>query len=407
MKQTILLIQFLCITFVFANNEQLGVTINEQNGRFIITDLKEGSLAEKAGMEPLHELIAVGQDSVQGMSINGVKKLLISQPGDTLDLYLKPILKQDSAVQYQIIFKTKEQRSNKYPSTSHKLKKYSKPQGNGYLGLRYKRVGTEVVILEVNPDSPASKSGIQEEDVLWGIDGTLTKEISDEELKYYLSGNAGDTIAITILRGGTGQLQEYLIEFENKVHRQEILYHKERGIRILLTLGGKVLSIENSYIGEMNPVCIGAGVHLKFNETFFMEVKGRVGFGKPDEKRSGGGLSFDDDDDWIDYDSGESIQPKGELLLGEGEASVGITRNLHNNVFILVGGGVNWIYYELSDTPWDDHGQNKGLGAFAGLGVNTKISTIVFELSLFKNRMSFQSEKSGEFHPGFNVKAIF
>ncbi len=57
------------------------------------------------------------------------------------------------------------------------------------------------VVMEVNPDTPSAKAGLQQMDIIRSVDGREVRSTSDVQ-KYILGRNVGDTISLEILRNG-------------------------------------------------------------------------------------------------------------------------------------------------------------------------------------------------------------
>jgi 2-alkenal reductase len=73
-----------------------------------------------------------------------------------------------------------------------------------YLGVQLQMTEQGQVVVAVEPGSPAADGGIQEGDVLVGVDGTsVDQETSFMDL--LLQHNPGDTVSVTVQRGGQEQ----------------------------------------------------------------------------------------------------------------------------------------------------------------------------------------------------------
>ncbi|AIC96510.1 MULTISPECIES: S1C family serine protease [Shouchella] len=60
-----------------------------------------------------------------------------------------------------------------------------------------------IVVVNVSPGSPAANAGIQEQDVIVGIDGETIENAQDLRHMLYRENTIGDTISVTLYRGGT------------------------------------------------------------------------------------------------------------------------------------------------------------------------------------------------------------
>ncbi|OQA06209.1 MAG: putative periplasmic serine endoprotease DegP-like precursor [bacterium ADurb.Bin374] len=67
------------------------------------------------------------------------------------------------------------------------------------------------VVMEVNPDTPSAKAGLQQMDIIRSIDGKKIRSTSDVQ-KYILSRKVGDTVSFDILRNGEKKTIPIILE---------------------------------------------------------------------------------------------------------------------------------------------------------------------------------------------------
>jgi len=80
---------------------------------------------------------------------------------------------------------------------------YSKPStGIGVIGLRFiHQTGYPTYIKEVYPNSPATRTGLKENDLIFSADGIKTDNLTPEGIYQLLSGTPGTPITLVISRG--------------------------------------------------------------------------------------------------------------------------------------------------------------------------------------------------------------
>ena len=76
-------------------------------------------------------------------------------------------------------------------------------QNNEYVGIgvTIQNCGEGILILEVNPDGPAAKAGIQPGDIVTHGDGTFLGDLTMEEIRGIIMGQPNTQVVLTVLRG--------------------------------------------------------------------------------------------------------------------------------------------------------------------------------------------------------------
>lgn len=74
-----------------------------------------------------------------------------------------------------------------------------------------------VIIANVIPDTPADEAGIQRGDVLEDVDGTVVGNIDPNEVIRLLRGEIGSSVALTIVRPGSGDVVNHVLQLEEIV----------------------------------------------------------------------------------------------------------------------------------------------------------------------------------------------
>lgn len=102
------------------------------------------------------------------------------------------------------------------------------------------------VVMEVNPNTPSAKAGLQQMDIIRAIDGKEVKATNDVQ-KYILGRQVGDTVIFDILRNGEKKTVKILLERmprtfglrdpEDMMHQEEKAEGKNEAERPYMSLG--------------------------------------------------------------------------------------------------------------------------------------------------------------------------
>lgn len=75
-------------------------------------------------------------------------------------------------------------------------------KGPGYLGVRFMKEGDGLIVTDVQPDSPALKAGLQQNDVIMKIDMLDLKDSETSELVKIVGGmRPGTIVNLKVVRG--------------------------------------------------------------------------------------------------------------------------------------------------------------------------------------------------------------
>jgi S1-C subfamily serine protease len=75
-------------------------------------------------------------------------------------------------------------------------------KGPGYLGVRFMKEGDGLIVTDVQPDSPALKAGLQQNDVIMKIDMLDLKDSDTTELVKIVGGmRPGTIVNLKVVRG--------------------------------------------------------------------------------------------------------------------------------------------------------------------------------------------------------------
>ena len=76
-------------------------------------------------------------------------------------------------------------------------------KGPGYLGVRFMKEGDGLVVTDVQPDSPALKAGLKQNDVIMKIDTIDLKDSDTTELVKIVGGmRPGTVVNLAVIRNG-------------------------------------------------------------------------------------------------------------------------------------------------------------------------------------------------------------
>lgn len=81
-----------------------------------------------------------------------------------------------------------------------------------------------ITLLNVNKDAPAGKAGIENEDILYKVDGEDITSMDSDEVVAKVRGEVGTEVKITVLKAETGEEKEYTIVRDTI--KQDTVYHE-------------------------------------------------------------------------------------------------------------------------------------------------------------------------------------
>jgi carboxyl-terminal processing protease len=88
------------------------------------------------------------------------------------------------------------------PPEYDEYKKKQQNPGTGETGLNLSKRFGYVIVISVLPDSPANKAGIKSGDIFESISGFTTREMSVGQAQNLLTGPAGSTVKVAVIRRG-------------------------------------------------------------------------------------------------------------------------------------------------------------------------------------------------------------
>ena len=413
MKKILLILQ-ICIACVFAEKGYLGLKFEIQDSRFVITEVKENSAAQEAGVPVLQEIIRINGDSIIGKSEDDIMSKLKGSVGDSITLSLEGVLNKDEGLKdYTLVYKRKPVEKaaiKKELSKSEKLQKQFrsnqrdviKKRKTGYLGFSFKTGYSGLTLTTVESNSPARKIGLQKGDLILKIYDISTAGLRKKEAHFYLAGNAGDTVSLLIADGKTMQEHAIKVIYGSRKQFESRPFNRNEAIGLQGIYGIRMLQFDNSNFDQVGTIpLMGGGIRLPFDDLLFVGLTGRLGGGSDQNN------SWDDDGDDFFKDDGYYGYSEATLFVGTVELNVGADVFLGKRFFITAGGGLNWLGYTLDGTNYDETNSSFGYGFFAGAGFSLRQVMLMCELTFYKNDLTFQTERSNEFSPGVNFKAAF
>ena len=108
-----------------------------------------------------------------------------------------------------------------------------KAPGSGETGLIVAKKFGYVSVITTLPGSPAAKSGISTGDIIEGINGTSTREMSLEKIRKELSGKAGSTVTLSLIRTSRVEPQKLTLKRETLTTPAVLAKQSEPGIGYL------------------------------------------------------------------------------------------------------------------------------------------------------------------------------
>jgi membrane-associated protease RseP (regulator of RpoE activity) len=194
----------------------LGIVLSEEGEGVTVTEVREGSPAEKAGLQQGDRILEVDSRKIE-TSRDLRRAMRDLEPGDTVQIRLKRKSQEKSVT--ATLGKAPENSFMQGPWWSGE--NTPPPFGPGMLGMTRNYLGVRVLsmtedlrayfkaprgrgilVSRVEEDTPAAKAGLKAGDVIIGLDG---KGISDRsDIAEALSDRQpGDKIAVKIVRDGT------------------------------------------------------------------------------------------------------------------------------------------------------------------------------------------------------------
>ena len=208
---------------MLANNKALlGVTTEKTDDGVKVLSVSKESAAEKAGLKKDDIITKVDKEKITSPK-DLVEAISEHKPADKVDITYKRNGKEDKVA--AILGENKNMSFNfNMNENNFKFEMPDRPNlsslnGNMFTWNRKPRIGMQIQDVEegkgvkvndVDDDSPASKSGFKEGDVITGINGKMIEGVDD--LKTQLKDlKEGDSVKVDYKRGGTTQSAEIKI----------------------------------------------------------------------------------------------------------------------------------------------------------------------------------------------------
>ncbi len=213
-----------------AGRALLGVVTNAQHDRAgaYVVEVNKGSAADQAGLRKGDLIIRV--DSIYISDANDLISAIRSyEPGASVRIRYRRDEKEHTttakldaapATSLSRIFEF-EPNGDSYsfgPGLRRILDDINPFESGPRLGMRVEEMADEggVRVLDISPDLPAAKGGIQVNDVIVGIEGSEIDTMSDLE-RYLTNLKEGSTLRFEVLRGGSRITKSVTIPREKRV----------------------------------------------------------------------------------------------------------------------------------------------------------------------------------------------
>ncbi len=226
-----------------ANNRAfLGVVTEKTEKGAKINSVEKESAAEKAGLKKDDIITKVGDTKIEGSDdlyeaigkFKPEEKVNITYLRDGKENKITATLGKNAAADMVFNFNNKDfnfdNKQFKFDSKdfNFEMPRITGPNGMDIMYNRKPRLGLEiqdveegkgVKVLDVDSDTPASKAGLQKDDVITEIDGTVIASVDD--LREKIRGKKeGDSFKITFRRNGNTQTAD--IKFPKKLKTADL-----------------------------------------------------------------------------------------------------------------------------------------------------------------------------------------